>query len=61
MGAARDDFRRVPAPLSVAEEPVVEEGEGDDLFWSTDKALGTLTAQTEQVDPTTAQPDQALM
>jgi hypothetical protein len=48
---------KFPAHLSVAEEPVVEEGEGEDLFWSTDKAFEGPTAQTERVDPTTAQRD----
>jgi hypothetical protein len=43
----------------VAEVPVVEEGGGEDvdLLRPTDKALQKLTAETEHVDPATAQPD----
>jgi hypothetical protein len=42
------------ASLAVAEPPVVEEDEGVyvDLLDPKDKALGKLTAETEEMDPT---------
>jgi hypothetical protein len=41
----------------------VEEGEGEevDLLGPRDKVFEKLTRETEQVDPTAPQPDEALM
>jgi hypothetical protein len=47
------------ASLEVAEDPIVEEEDGEDvdLFDPKDKAFEKLTAETEQVDPAAPGPD----